>query len=91
MIVRETIHHGDYYNVRHFYAGVPEYKNGAAMTFERFTELLASSPYNGGKSVIEYAANTYVSKAYVDLLTTRRADYGWARYEVIEKNESEKK
>lgn len=72
--VRETIHHGDYYNVR---------EQTIEQTWDGLTELLAASPYNAPTA--GQGRNPYVAKLLADLLTKGAGDHGWARYEVIEK------
>lgn len=74
MIVRETIHHGNYRNVR---------EQRVAPSFAGICELLAASPYNGGKTMEQQATNKFVARMVAQLLTTGRGEHGWATYEVI--------
>jgi hypothetical protein len=74
MIVRETIHHGDYRNVR---------EQRIAPNFAGICDLLAASPYNGGKTLEQQAENKFVVRMAAKLLTTGRGEHGWATYEVI--------
>jgi hypothetical protein len=73
--VRETIHHGDYRNVR---------EQTIRLTWEGFTDMLDGSPYNARGHAADYARNRY-TRLFADLLTKGRGAHGWARYEVIEK------
>ena len=77
--VRETIHHGDYRNVR---------EQTIAPTWAGLLELLSASPYGGGSGdmVNLYRShNRYVAKLFADLLTTDAGQHGWAIYKVVEK------
>lgn len=77
MIVRESIHHGDFRNVR---------SQKIEPTFAGIVTLLQASPYAAGtKTLAEYAGNRYVLRMAADLLASGRGDFGWATYEVIEK------
>lgn len=73
IVVRETIHHGDYYNVR---------EATMEQTWEGFTAMLDASPYNAAS---RYDRNPYVAKLFADLLTKGSGDHGWARYKVVKK------
>lgn len=80
--VRETIHHGNYRNVR---------EQRIAPTWAGFIELLAASPYNNGGGTsdlselwnLHRAHNRYVARLFADLLTRGIGDLGWAHYEVV--------
>lgn len=72
MLVRETIHHGDYYNVR---------EQEIDPTWDGFVELLLASPYKGSSTAENLARNKYVAKAFADLLTKGEAEHGWASYQ----------
>lgn len=74
MLVRETIHHGDYRNTR---------EQEIEPTWEGFVKLLQASPYNAGKTAADHVTNKYVAKAFADLLTKGKAEHGWARYKVM--------
>ena len=76
--IRETIHHGDYRNVR-------TVDIGQALTFAAMSDVLTSSPYGMGKTLEDHAKNRYVGKLFTDLLTAGNGEFGWARYEVVEK------
>lgn len=78
MRVRETIHHGNYYNVR---------EQMVEPTFAGIVKLLQASPYNGGGTLEQYAANQYVTKMAGNLLIKGDGQYGWARYRVLQENE----
>lgn len=69
--VTETIHHGDYRNVRS--VTVPR-------TWAGFVNVLVSSRYAGGATAETLASNKYVAQAFADLLTTGRCEHGWATY-----------
>lgn len=68
--VRETIHHGDYYNVR---------DETIMPTWDGFAAMLNRSPYPAHQP----SGNRYAAKLFADLLTSGAGDLGWARYEVI--------
>lgn len=72
--IRETIHHGDYRNVR---------EHTMEQTWQGFTAMLDESPYNAHEDPTGYARNPYVGKLFADLLTTGAGDHGWAHYEVV--------
>jgi hypothetical protein len=72
--VRETIHHGDYYNVREV-----EIKP----TWDGFVELLSGSPYAAGNDASTLASNRYAAKTFADIINRGRGERGWALYEVI--------
>jgi hypothetical protein len=72
--VRETIHHGDYRNVR---------EQTIRPTWDGLVALLDASPYNAKGHRADYAKNRYVAIMFADLLTKGRGEHGWARYEVI--------
>jgi len=71
MTVRETIHHGNYRNVREM---------TVAPTWAGWVELLQSSPYSMGHDAEN---NPYVAKAFAKLLTTGKTGHGWAEFEII--------
>lgn len=68
MKVIETLHHGDYYNVR---------RDDIAATFEAFVKFLQGSPYATAVVVPE---NRYVRKAFDDLIANGHSGFGWAHY-----------
>lgn len=74
MLVRVTIHHGDYYNVR---------EQEIEPTWKGFVELLLASPYKGSATAESLARNKYVAEAFIYLLADGVTEYGWARYETI--------
>lgn len=74
IVVRETIHHGDYYNVR---------EHTMEQTWNGFVRMMSKSPYNAHENVDYYAQNPYVGKLFADLLTSGAGDHGWAHYEVV--------
>ena len=76
MTVTETIHHGDYRNVRT--VTVPR-------TWAGFVELLTASPYGAGESAERLAGNKYAAETFANLLTLGIAERGWATYQ-IERN-----
>lgn len=73
MRIADTIHHGDYYNVREVRLE-PDYS--------AFVDVLNSGPYGGGSSV--EPTNKYAFKAYRELIATGEADFGWRRFEVLD-------
>lgn len=73
--VRETIHHGDYRNIR---------TETIDQTWRGFTTMLNRSPYHAGKTNENWNdGNVYVARLFADLLTTGKGSLGWARYEVL--------
>lgn len=78
MIIRERIWHGDYRNVRDV-----AITQRNSLTFADIEVLLADSPYNGGKSFAELAANPYIAKLFVDLSTKGKGSFGWADYQIV--------
>lgn len=76
MRVTETIHHGDYYNVRTV---------DMEPTFAGLVAMLQSSPYGSFPAwgtVEDYASNRYVAQLLAGLLTRGRGELGWATYVV---------
>jgi len=83
MLIKETIHHGDYYNVR---------EQSVAPTWQGLIDLLSESPYGRGRDKnldamvnLHRAHNRFVARLLADLLTAGKGQLGWARYEVVEK------
>jgi hypothetical protein len=74
LTVRETIHHGDYRNVR---------EQTIPATWDGFVSLLLASPYNGGHNAGWYAKNEYAAELFAGLIERRRGEFGWAHYEVV--------
>lgn len=74
LTIRETIHHGDYFNVR---------EQTVAPTWDGFVELLQASPYNAHANPADHASNRYAAKLFADLLTAGAGEHGWARYQVV--------
>ena len=72
--VRETIHHGDYHNVREM--KIPP-------TWDGFVSLMTSSPYAGGSTAENLARNGYAARTFADLINKGRASRGWADYQVV--------
>lgn len=72
--IRETIRHGDYHNVREV---------EIESTWAGMVKLLMGSPYHGGADADSMANNPYVTAAFVDLMATGRASFGWADYEIL--------
>lgn len=68
--IRETIHHGQYYNVT---------ESEGFSVIGAFQNALAASPYNRHVDI----ANKYALACYADLVSTGKGEFGWARYEVI--------
>lgn len=68
--IRETIHHGDYYNVRDVELSKWDYQ-----VFMR--EVMGTSPYNSGKE------NVWTANCYEKVRDTGEGHYGWGTYEVI--------
>jgi hypothetical protein len=66
MRVTETIHHGDYRNVR---------TENIEPTFAAFLTFLQASPYKTMN-----ADSRYLKTAFSNLLTTGRGEFGWATY-----------
>ena len=73
--VRETLHHGDFRNVREV---------TIFPTWAGFVELLASSPYPMGRDAEN---NRYAARAFADLLTTGKASHGWSTFDVVASHE----
>jgi DNA modification methylase len=75
MIVRETIHHGDYRNVR---------EQDIEPTFAGVVDLLMASPYSAN-SREWYEKNRFVRALAAELLSDApyNASFGWALYEVL--------
>ena len=71
MKIRETIHHGDYYNVREI--DIPP-------TWAGFVDLMTTSPYRGGDTAETLAVNKYAAQTFANLLTLGKGDRGWAHY-----------
>ncbi|AOY11982.1 hypothetical protein SEA_ADNAMA_134 [Mycobacterium phage Adnama] len=65
----ETIHHGDYHNVR----------TGEASTYTEFVSFLQASPYAGTAT---RADNKHVRESWDSLLATGRSEFGWATLEI---------
>jgi hypothetical protein len=84
MVIRETIHHGDYRNVRTVDVPAPRY-HSAPLTFSGLVSVLSTSPYNAGWPLQKYADNGYVAQLFVNLLTKGYGEFGWASYKVVEK------
>jgi hypothetical protein len=74
--VRETIHHGNYRNVR---------EQVIPATMAGIRDLLAASPYNANV-VDTMTSNPYVMSMAVALLADGYGEFGWASYELVEKN-----
>lgn len=72
MLVKDTIHHGDYYNER-----VVE----LSPVYVRFVEFLNSGPYGAGDGV--KTTNKYAYAAFTKLIDTGKSDFGWRRFEII--------
>lgn len=72
MLVKDTIHHGDYYDER-----IVE----VLPMFHRFVQFLNSGPYGAGNSV--KSDNKYAIKAYQQLMDTGESEFGWRRFEVV--------
>lgn len=70
MIVTETIHHGDYRNVR---------TSGDVKTYAAFLTWLRQGPY--GKTGATVSTNRYIRKLWVDLRFTGTGHHGWADYQ----------
>jgi hypothetical protein len=76
MKIRETIHHGDYRNVR---------EQDIEPTFSGVVDLLLASPYSAGHDREWYEKNVHVHALADELLSdaSYNAAFGWARYEVL--------
>jgi hypothetical protein len=72
MIVHETIHHGDYRNMRTVHI---------EPTWAGFVSMLQSSPYPMGRDAEN---NRYAAMSFAKLLRTGRSEHGWARFEVTD-------
>lgn len=72
MLVKDTIHHGNYYDER-----VVE----VLPIFQRFVQFLNSGPYGAGDHV--KCDNRFAVEAYKRLMETGESDFGWRRFEVI--------
>jgi len=72
LTVRETIHHGEYRNVR---------EQTIPATWDGFVSLLLASPYNGGHDASWYAKNEFAARLFVDLLNGGHGEFGWTCYE----------
>lgn len=69
--IRETIHHGQYYNVQE--------AEGATIAIA-LGRVLEASPYNMNTFTHNF------ERCLVELDTTGRGEIGWARYEIIKED-----
>lgn len=73
MKVRETVHHGDYRNVREV---------DMSPTWVGFMRMLQESSYP--TDPINATGNPWVALSFAKLITTGKSSRGWADYEIIE-------
>lgn len=71
--IRETIHHGDYRNVR--------VETVAGLTAEHIADFLHESPYRGPEK--RATDDAQVVRIVAELTASGRSHLGWARYEVV--------
>lgn len=74
--LRETIHHGDYYNVRDVLI------QETVLSWSTFLASLEDSPYNANRAS---EPNDYTREAYEAIVKTGHGDIGWARYDVVDR------
>lgn len=73
MLIKETVHHGDFFNEREVTIDTADFE-----TF--FDQVRLTCPYKSS------GANEYEQECWEDLVSTGKGSIGWCRYEVIEDN-----